>query len=138
MKPIFLTLIWLLLTVQISACTMDDSERCSDKYVWSEKQAACITPVDTDFVDTSPIQDGLGDPCSKDDDCKTGKYNKCLLDPRDATIEGMCTFNNCTLNDCGGDFECCDCKGVDFLKWEAPYCIPAESAKMLHSLCTCK
>ncbi len=127
----------------VTACEMDAADRCTDQYEWNAEQAACILPVDTDVIDTvppdtSPVQDGLGDPCYKDEECTDSANNYCLLDPTNPDAEGMCTFSNCTYDDCGGDFECCDCTSFTILKWDKPYCVDAASADALVSYCSCK
>ncbi|MBN2802648.1 MAG: hypothetical protein JXR91_06115 [Deltaproteobacteria bacterium] len=138
MRLKLISFLWILFIIPLNACQMDDDDRCTADYVWNSEQAACLVPVDTDVSDTSEPQDGLGDPCWKDEDCTVEDYSHCLLDPTDASVEGMCTTGDCDYDLCGGDFQCCDCIGIDLLGWDTPYCVDATSASFLSALCTCE
>jgi hypothetical protein len=153
--------IFVIICLAASGCTVDDSDRCSGDYIWDSHQAACIDPTDTgtstataddtttgssdttsdllnDTASDTEIKTGIGEPCSSDADCaKWPKYKKCLKDPTDLSKPGICTLENCQAADCPAGYKCCDCSASVFLKWPLPICIDNVNAQKLTTLCTC-
>ncbi|MBN2343170.1 MAG: hypothetical protein JXX29_14075 [Deltaproteobacteria bacterium] len=138
-----------IVVIFVSACELDDSERCSAPYEYVEAEAACIIPVDTDVpepVDTSPVQEGLGEPCQGDSDCSVYAPDGpvfCLLDPTNPTAAGMCTFTECDYAACGGQFECCNCENsttaAGMFDYSLVFCVDPGSAALLATIgCACE
>jgi hypothetical protein len=129
----------------LNACSLDDSERCLDDYVWSDAQHACLleSDVDTDNLDTLGVTDsetnGVGAACSSHEDCAVHAADYCLASP-DTPDRGMCTLFGCMPDDCGESFACCDCTHVDNdnFRTDLPFCVPNQNVRVMTTVVTCK
>jgi hypothetical protein len=130
---------FLVAVVVITACSIDDQDRCSGDFVWNAKYLACVCPkgtewvgkgnsckeiaaevdVNTDMTDAGDYLDGeskkpsgFGKSCTGTSDCSAYQANRCVpttSTTSTTTIRGYCT-NPCeSKTDCSSGYSCCHC-----------------------------
>ena len=142
------------------ACTISNTDRCSEGRVWSEQFLGCMDPTSPStggsssvVPDVSDAQtatdaegpatvDDFGAECQSNTGCKGPSATFCLLDPTNPTSPGMCTIAPCTAAACAGTgTTCCDCTASPILGsiWTAPVCAPSTNVETLQGIgCSCQ
>ncbi len=148
----------LIILVTSVGCSVSDSERCSQGRIYVSQYGGCVDAVagassvggsqgrddsgtdDSGSSDATAQTSSFGNTCHADTDCTDGTATLCQLNPQAPQDPGFCTIPNCTPNDCGDAYDCCDCSASALLKsiLTVPRCIPTANTSSLTAMaCTC-